>query len=103
MKNQHRTQNTIQWNKLNVEGIFLFFLFFCSFGLSVFVEICCFVVVVVCLFVVVVDVVCVVVVCFFAVFVFCCWFDCLLGVLNLNIFYSVTSSINAGVLIIHSL
>ena len=84
-------------------------LFVCSFGLSVFIEICCFVVVVclfvvvVCLFVVVVDVVCVVVVCFFAVFVFCCWFDCLLGVLNLNIFYSVTSSINAGVLIIHSL
>ena len=69
-------------------------MFFCSFGLSVFVEICCFVVVVVCLFVVVVcllwlfvfvvvvDVVCVVAVCFFAVFVFCCWFDCLLGVVG---------------------
>ena len=77
MNHQHITQNSIQWNKLNVEGIFLVFV--CSFGLSVFVEICCFVVVV-CLFVVVVDVVCVVVVCFFAVFVFCCWFDCLLGV-----------------------
>ena len=68
MNNQHITQNTIQWNKLNVEGIFLVFV--CSFGLSVFVEICC--------FVVVVDVVCVVVVCFFAV-LFCfvgltvCW------------------------------
>jgi len=77
---ERKPQNKKRW-KINIEhktqysGIswtwrgFFIFLFFCSFGLSVFVEICCFVVVVVCLFVVVVDVVCVVV-CFFAVFVF---------------------------------
>ena len=67
MNNQHITQNTIQWNKLNVEGIFLVFV--CSFGLSVFVEICCFVVVVVCLFVVVVDV-CVLLLFAFLLFLF---------------------------------
>ena len=76
MNNQHITQNTIQWNKLNVEGIFLVFV--CSFGLSVFVEICCFVVVVR-LFVVVVDVVCCCCL-LFCCFVLFCWFDCLLGV-----------------------
>ena len=63
MNNQHITQNTIQWNKLNVEGILLLL-----FDSSVFVEICWFVVVVVVCF------------CCCCCCCFCCWFHCLLGV-----------------------
>ena len=73
MNNQHRTQNTIHSNKLNVEGIFVSFFFL--FGLSVFVEICCFVVV--CLLVSLLWLLLLCVLLLLAcVFCCCCWFVC---------------------------